>query len=96
MQLLKDLQGNAGHNVGRTVENIKDRSARESNPRGGNQPFHRDGARQQMISDRENNVNNERHRELTGNVGARTDRGNNRWNQHDRFKTTKQRNEPQG
>ena len=86
MKLLKDLQGNTGLNVCRTSENVEDRNARESSPRGGNQPFYRDGARPQMLNGRENNMNNESHRDVTGNGGGRTDKGITRWNNHDRFR----------
>ena len=86
MQLLKDLKGNSGQNVGRPVESVEGRIARESNHRGGNQPFHRDGVRHSVINDRNNNINIEIHGVVTDNVGGRTDRSNNRWNQNERFR----------
>ena len=86
MKLLKDLQGNTGPSVCRTPENVGDRNTRESSPRGGNQSFYRDGARPQMVNGRENNMNNDNHRDVTGNGGGRADGGTTRWNNNDRFR----------
>jgi hypothetical protein len=84
MQLLKDLQGNTTQNVGRQAEIVEDRNVRESNPTGGNQPFHRDGARYPMTTGRNNNPYTERRGGIIENTGGNTDRGDKRWNLNER------------